>query len=111
MARLIRGMFHPGLQMQMKQVSGKSGVRFCQTKSGNSSVRIACASGFWGDTPTAVPQLVYGAQVHYGFLNVLSVIKDLKLQLSNKMLESVTQHSHFYCVRTTTTYTKFQVCD
>ncbi|GAB6019444.1 hypothetical protein CHUAL_001024 [Chamberlinius hualienensis] len=36
------------------------------------SVKIGCASGFWGDTATAVPQLLYGSKLDFIMLDYLS---------------------------------------
>ncbi|XP_041359605.1 uncharacterized protein LOC121375943 [Gigantopelta aegis] len=38
------------------------------------TVKIACASGFWGDTAVAAPQLIYGAKVDYIVFDYLSEI-------------------------------------
>lgn len=38
------------------------------------AVKIACASGFWGDTATAVPQLLFGSKIDFLILDYLSEI-------------------------------------
>ena len=37
-------------------------------------VRVGCSSGFWGDTATSVPQLIYGGNIQYLVSDYLSEI-------------------------------------
>jgi len=65
-------------------------------------IRIGCSSGFWGDTPTAVPQLLYGGNIQYLVADYLSEVtmsllvaaktKNPQLGFTPDFLESVAPH-------------------
>ncbi|XP_072232490.1 uncharacterized protein lratb.1 isoform X2 [Leuresthes tenuis] len=50
------------------------GCRCYSSSAGTEPVRIGCASGFWGDTATSVPQLIYGGKLDFLVFDYLSEI-------------------------------------
>jgi len=65
-------------------------------------VRIGCSSGFWGDTPTAVPQLLEGGDIQYLVCDYLSEVtmsllvaarnKNPQLGFTPDFVESIAPH-------------------
>uniref|UniRef100_A0A672KYJ6 Si:ch73-132f6.5 n=1 Tax=Sinocyclocheilus grahami TaxID=75366 RepID=A0A672KYJ6_SINGR len=54
--------------------------------SAHTTVRIGCAAGFWGDTATSVPQLIYGGKWDFLVFDYLSEITMSLLSASKNVL-------------------------
>jgi len=77
-------------------------INFCKRYAHTDRVRIGCSSGFWGDTPTAVPQLIYGGNIKYLVSDYLSEVtmsllfaarsKNPQLGFTPDFLESLAPH-------------------
>ncbi|XP_046362784.2 uncharacterized protein LOC124139613 isoform X1 [Haliotis rufescens] len=53
---------------------GNTSMRYYSHLVKGKSVKIGCASGFWGDTAVAAPQLIYGSKVDFIVFDYLSEI-------------------------------------
>jgi len=81
------------------RTTGQRGVRGLASEK---KVRIGCSSGFWGDTPTAVPQLLEGGRIQYLVADYLSEItmsllaaaknKNPQLGFTPDFVESIAPH-------------------
>jgi len=84
----------------LRKVGGR-GARAASTDTAK-TVRIGCSSGFWGDTPTSVPQLLEGGRIQYLVADYLSEItmsllvaarsKNPQLGFTPDFVESIAPH-------------------
>lgn len=74
--RLESGLVHNAVHRTcIRQLSVSSVEQDCPpSASRRPSVRIGCASGFWGDTAASVPQLIYGGKLDFLVFDYLSEI-------------------------------------